>query len=103
MQGKNNKNKKNNKYLALYISNPVIYGVMRNENKNKEQKMENYCLQLESVGCVINKAGYVYAVNEDGSTDYFSAVHFNDCSQEWIKSLSVADCAALDCFNFSNY
>ena len=39
MQGKNNKNKKNNKYLALYISNPVIYGVMRNENKNKEQKM----------------------------------------------------------------
>ena len=42
MQGKNNKNKKNNKYLALYIFNPVIYGVMRNENKKGSKKMENY-------------------------------------------------------------
>ena len=35
MQVKNNKNKKSYLLLALYISNPVIYSVMRNENTNQ--------------------------------------------------------------------
>ena len=66
-------------------------------------KINDYCVELSSVGCVINKAGYVYAVNEDGSTDYFSAVHINDCDSEWWKSLSISDLSTLDSFNFSNY
>ena len=38
----------------MYIFNPVIYGVMRNLNKNKEQKMKNLQVPTPTNEMVIN-------------------------------------------------
>tara|TARA_R100001594_G_scaffold57337_2_gene91256 strand:- start:7277 stop:7462 length:186 start_codon:yes stop_codon:yes gene_type:complete len=49
-------------------------------------------IKLNSVGSFIDKnTGMVYPINKDGSIDIDNGVHYKDCGDEWLESISDSD------------
>jgi hypothetical protein len=69
---------------------------MKENLKEKENKMSLKVLMLESVGSCIDCTGTTYPLNVDGTPDLSSGVHYSDCCEEWSNSLSFDDAAELN-------
>lgn len=55
-------------------------------------KLNNMILKLISVGSVIDtETKMTYAMYQNGTYDKESGVHLNECSKEWVDSLSNDD------------
>ena len=66
---------------------------MKENLKEKENKMSMNVLILESVGSCITCDGTTYPLNVDGTPDMSSGVHYKDTSEEFLNNLSFDDAA----------
>ena len=69
---------------------------MKENLKEKENKMSLNVLMLESVGSCVDSNGTTYPLNVDGTPDTNSGVHYNDVSEEFLNGLSFDDAAELN-------
>ena len=71
---------------------------MKENLKEKENKMSMNVLVLESVGSCIDTDNVTHPLNEDGTPDMYDgmAVHVGDCNDEWLGALSSEDLNAMN-------
>ena len=69
---------------------------MKENLKEKENKMSLNVLMLESVGSCIDCTGITYPLNVNGTPDMNSPVHYSDVSEEFLNGLSFDDAAELN-------
>ena len=68
---------------------------MKENLKEKENKMSMNILVLESVGSCVDSNGITYPLQTDGTPDTNNSVHFSDCEQEWFDGMSEDDYSAF--------
>ena len=69
---------------------------MKENLKEKENKMSMNVLVLESVGSCITCDGTTYPLNTDGTPDMSGGVHYKDVSEEFLNNLTFDDAADLN-------
>ena len=69
---------------------------MKENLKEKENKMSMNVLMLESVGSCIDCDGTTYPLQIDGTPDMNMGVHYSDVCEEWLNGLSFDDAASLN-------
>ena len=69
---------------------------MKENLKEKENKMSMNVLVLESVGSCIDTDNVTHPLNVDGTPDLSSGVHYKDTSEEFLNNLSFDDAAELN-------
>ena len=69
---------------------------MKENLKEKENKMSMNVLMLESVGSCIDTDNITHPLNIDGTPDMNSGVHYKDTSEEFLNNLSFNDAAELN-------
>ena len=77
---------------------------MKENLKEKENKMSLNVLVLESVSSCVDANNVTHPLNVDGTPDMYDGmdVHIGDCNDQWFGALSSEDLSAMSSWVIKN-